>query len=185
MIIGITGTDGAGKGTVVEYLVKNKGFKLYHARALFLEEIKKRHLPTDRVHMRLVANDLRKQFGNDYIVSLFLDRAKAENVDKVVIDSLRTVAEAETLQGNDGILLAIDADQTLRYERIHARNSESDQVTFEEFAEHEELESNDPDPHGMQKQKVMSMADYTIYNDNNTEALYKEVEKFLEKYTSN
>ena len=39
MIIGITGTDGSGKGTVVDYLVEQKGFKHYSARAIFEEEI--------------------------------------------------------------------------------------------------------------------------------------------------
>lgn len=181
MIIGITGTDGAGKGTVVEYMIQNHGFKLYHARTLILEEIERQGLPSDRSHMRLVGNDLRKRFGNDYIVRVSLDRARESGDEKVVIDSLRAVAEAETLKNNGGILLAIDADQRLRYERVQGRRSESDRVSFEQFIEHEDLETNDPDPHGMQKRKVMAMADHTIYNDNDTEALYSEVEKFLKQ----
>ena len=180
MIIGITGTDGAGKGTVVEYLVKNKGFKLYHARTLFLEELEQRGLPTDRTHLRLVGNEMRKKFGADYIVRIFLDRAKEQGDDMVVIDSIRALAEAKTLKAEGGILLALDADQRLRYERIVGRGSSSDSVTFDEFVAQEELEKNDPDPSGMQKDQVMTMADYTIYNDNDTEALFKEVEKFLE-----
>ena len=68
----------------------------------------------------------------------------------------------------------------MRYERIVGRGSSSDSVTFDEFVAQEELEKNDPDPSGMQKDQVMAMADYTIYNDNDTEALFKEVEKFLE-----
>lgn len=181
MIIGVTGTDGAGKGTVVEYLVKHHGFKLYHGRTLILEEIKKQGLPTDRAHMRLVGNDLRKRYGNDFIVRVSLDRARESGDERVVIDSLRAVAEAETLKNNGGILLAIDADQVLRFERVQGRRSESDQVTFEQFIEHEDLEANDPDPHGMQKRQVMAMADHTIYNDNDTEALYREVEVFLKQ----
>jgi dephospho-CoA kinase len=184
MIIGITGTDGSGKGTVVEYLVKNHGFKLYHARTLILEEIERQGLPTDRSQMRLVGNELRKKYGNDYIVRVSLERARESHDEKVVIDSLRAVAEAETLKNNGGILLAIDADQLLRYDRVQRRRSESDQVTLEQFIEHEDLEANDPDPHGMQKRQVMSMADYTIYNDNDTEVLFAEVEKFLEKINS-
>jgi len=86
MILGITGTDGAGKGTVVDYLVKEKGFALYHARTLLIEEIEKRGLPIDRKHMRLVANDLRAQYGNDYIVRFFLERATKTGDKKIVID---------------------------------------------------------------------------------------------------
>lgn len=40
IIIGITGTLGAGKGTVVEYL-KTKGFKHFSVREFLTQEIKK------------------------------------------------------------------------------------------------------------------------------------------------
>lgn len=182
MIIGITGTDGAGKGTVVEYLVTKKGFTHYHARALFIEEITRQGLPNDRAHMRLVANQLRKMHGNDFIVRFFLKRADETGDTRVVIDSLRAVAEAETLKAHGGILLAVDADQQLRYERVQARRSSSDQVSFEQFQSHEELESNDPDPHGMQKQKVIDMADHVIENNGTLEELHEKIEKFLAGY---
>ena len=39
-VFGITGTNGSGKGTVVEFL-KQKGFKHYSASELILEEIVK------------------------------------------------------------------------------------------------------------------------------------------------
>ena len=39
MIIGITGTDGAGKGSVVDYLVKEKGFVHYSGRGVIVEAI--------------------------------------------------------------------------------------------------------------------------------------------------
>ncbi len=63
MIVGITGTIGAGKGTVVEYLVQKKGFVHFSARALILEEVKKRGLEVARENTTLVANDLRAAFG--------------------------------------------------------------------------------------------------------------------------
>ncbi|XKT74527.1 MAG: AAA family ATPase [Patescibacteria group bacterium UBA2163] len=181
MIIGVTGTDGAGKGTVVDYLVKEKGFAHYHARALLIEEIEKRSLPNDRVHMRLVANDLRAQHGNDYVVRFFLDRAEKTGDTKIAIDSLRTVAEAQTLQDAGGILLAVDADQALRYERVQARRSSSDQVSFEQFKEHEALENNDPDPHGMQKTQVITMADYVLMNNGTFKELETQIETVLKK----
>ena len=40
IIIGITGTLGAGKGTIVEYLVGKKGFKHYSVRELLSEIIR-------------------------------------------------------------------------------------------------------------------------------------------------
>ena len=41
IIIGITGTLGAGKGTIVDYLVQEKGFKHYSVRNYLIKEIEK------------------------------------------------------------------------------------------------------------------------------------------------
>ena len=181
MIIGITGTDGAGKGTVVEYLVQKKGFAHYHGRALFVRIIKERGLEVNRANMRLVANELRREGGNDAVVRQFLREAEERGDGNVIIDSIRALAEAETLKAHGGILLAVDADQMLRYERVTARASESDAVTFDEFVAHEELEMNDPDPHGMQKAAVMAAADYTVENNGTLEELHAKIEEVLAK----
>ena len=51
IIIGITGTLGAGKGTIVDYLIKTKGFTHYSVRAFITKEIEKRKLPVNRDSM--------------------------------------------------------------------------------------------------------------------------------------
>lgn len=184
MIIGITGTDGAGKGIVVDYLVNEKGFTHYAARQLWVDEINRRGLTVKRENMRIVANDLRRQHGNDYLVTAYVDRVKKEGVNNAIIESIRATAEAETLKRRGGILLAVDADQKLRYERIVGRGSETDAVTFETFAAQEALEMNDPDPNGMQKETVMKMANYTILNNGTLKELHTQIEKTLSRLRS-
>ena len=75
MIIGITGTLGAGKGTVADYLVKERGFKHLSVREYLIEEIKKRGLAVNRDNMVLVANDLRVKFGPGYIAEQLYEKA--------------------------------------------------------------------------------------------------------------
>lgn len=179
LLLGITGTDGAGKGTLVDYLVEQKGFTHYSARAIWLVEIAKRGIEPTRANMRLVANEMRAEYGNDFLITYYLRKIGEEKPERAAIESIRTTAEAETLKKHGGVLIAVDADQKVRYERVQRRRSSSDQVTFEEFAAHEELEANDPNPHGMQKRKVMQMADYTIENSGDVDGFRKRIDDVL------
>lgn len=182
MIIGITGTDGAGKGAAVAYLVKQKGFTHYSSRDFIVTEIKRQGLPIDRNQMRLTANEMRAAEGNEFVVRRAYEQAQTEGSTNVVIESVRALAEAEFLKQQEGVLLAIDAPPELRYERVQKRRSASDQVSFEQFLTHEALEKNDPDPHGMQKAKVMEIADWTIMNDGTMDDLHTQIESFLATY---
>jgi dephospho-CoA kinase len=178
MIIGITGTLGAGKGTVVEYLVKTRGFKHFSARAFWNEEIARRGLPSNRDTMTEVANDLRAKYGSDYFVRTALDRAKKAG-GNAVLESIRTVGEAKVLKSHEGALWAVDADIKKRYERIAKRASETDSVSFERFVADEKRESENSDPTKQNLLAVIAMADVTIRNDGTVEELHKKVDEIL------
>ena len=75
IILGITGTLGAGKGTIVDYLVSEKGFEHFSVRSFLLEEIREQGLPENRDSMYRLANDLRAKFGPSYVVDRLYDRA--------------------------------------------------------------------------------------------------------------
>lgn len=181
MIIGITGTDGAGKGTVVQYLVDNEGYTHYSSREFLLTELQKANIMPTRNELRLIANKLRAQHGDDYLAKRAYELINKKEIKKAAVESIRTTAEALYIKQHGGILLAVDANPEIRYDRVQKRRSESDKVSYEEFLAHEELERNDPDPHGMQKAKVMEMADYTIMNDSSIEELQKQVDLFLKE----
>ncbi len=183
MIIGITGTDGSGKGTVVDYLVSQLGFVHYSSRDLIMQEVVKRGLKPNRASARIVGNALRAEFGADVIVKKALEKIKEQGVEKAVIESIRAIKEVEALKQMGGILLAVDAPAELRYERIVGRGSDTDKVSFADFQEQEALEMDDPDPNGMQKAKVMKMSDQTIFNDCTVAELHLIVDKFIQDFS--
>lgn len=178
MIIGITGTLGAGKGAIVEYL-KRRGFQAYSVREFLTQEIADRGLPINRDTMVAVANELRDAHGSGYIVQSLYDTAAAVGGD-AVIESIRTMGEVEILQGKPGcILLAVDADPALRYERIRERASATDAVTWEHFLADEKREFENPDPAKQNLKACIAAADVVIQNNGTLEQLEEEVERVL------
>jgi dephospho-CoA kinase len=162
MIIGVTGTNGSGKGTVVDYLV-TKGFVHYSARDFIAEEIQKRGLEVNRDTLRMVANDLRQKNGPAFIIESLYAKAQEKGGD-AVIESIRNIGEAAFLKEHGAVLLATDASRQLRYERITLRGSATDHISYEKFCEQEDRELDAPDPWDMSVFGVMQMADYTIMN---------------------
>lgn len=178
MIIGITGTNGAGKGTVVDYLVRQKGFRHYSVRQFLLSEIEKRGLPPDRNSTRLVANELRKVHGPSYVIERLYAIAGKE-LGPTVIESIRTTGEAGFLKSQGALLWAVNADRKTRYERVLKRWSELDKVDFAQFCEYEDREMRSHEAWDMNVFKVMEMADATFTNDSTPEDLYAQVEEAL------
>jgi dephospho-CoA kinase len=178
MIIGITGTLGAGKGTVAEYLTK-KGFKHYSVRDFLTEEVKKRDLPLNRTSLVNVANELREKYSPSYIVEELFNIAKQKD-EKCIIESIRNVGEVISLQKKNGIILAIDADPKIRFNRIMQRKSFTDEISYEKFIEEEKREFTSNDPNKQNLSKCIELANYKIENNKSIEELYNEIERFIE-----
>lgn len=178
VIIGITGTAGAGKGETAKYLIK-KGFGYHSARLFIIEEIKRRDLHVDRDSMIAVANDLRREHDPVYIIQRLYEDASKSGGDQV-IESVRTKGEIDYLRKDQNfILLGIDADRASRYDRIRKRGSESDMVSFEKFSQQEMAESVSEDP-GVQNLPVcIKKADFVICNNGSIADLHSKIDEVL------
>jgi len=180
MIIGITGTNGSGKGEVADYLV-TKGFKHYSSRALIVEEVKRRGLPVNRDTMTSVSREMRASQGAACIVEALYKRAIADGGD-AVIESIREIPGAEFLKSHGGYLIGVDANRELRYERAVKRNSSTDGVSFEKFVQQEEEELHSSDPIHQNICGVLKMADATVTNEGTREELHSKIDEVLEGF---
>jgi len=181
MIIGITGTLGAGKGTIANYLVKKRKFHHFSVRGFLIEEIKKRKLLVNRDSMVFVANDLRKKFGAGYIADTLYERAVKKG-GSGVIESLRVPLEVETLKKNGNFyLFAVNANPRLRYQRNIKRGSETDKQTYKSFLADEKREMISRNPTKQNIKKCIKMANYKFSNDSTPNHLYSQVEKVLKE----
>jgi len=181
LIIGITGTLGAGKGTIVEYLKEKKNFRHYSVREFLIKEIKRQGLPVNRDSMTSVANRLRSEHHPAYIVEKLYKQAVATGKN-AVIESIRTPGEVDFLrkQGNF-YLFAVDAGSKIRYRRIRQRASETDHIDFETFLSNEAREMTTTDASKQNLARCIQMADFRFDNNGEMAALYAGVDRVLKQ----
>lgn len=174
MIIGITGTLGAGKTTIVEIL-KDKGFSHHSVRSYLTRILKEQGKELSRDNMVMLANELRAENSPSFFAEELYKEAK-ETGGNAIIESIRTSGEIEALEklGNF-CLLAIDADSKTRYERVFKRGSSTDDVTYEKFMEDELKEMTSSDPNKQNISKCIEQADYLIQNDGEIETLKEAI----------
>jgi dephospho-CoA kinase len=181
IVIGITGTLGAGKGTIVEYLIEKRGFVHFSVRGFLVKELEKRGMPVNRDTMTSLANELRAQHSPSYITDELYMQAKAGGKNSV-IESIRTPGEITSLRAKGNFyLFAVDADPRVRFERIKLRKSSTDNIDYETFLANEKREMTATDPNKQNLSKCISEADFVFDNNGDLETLYKQLEQVLNK----
>lgn len=166
---------------MVDYLKEKYNFNHYSVRDFLVKEIINQGLEVNRDSMVLVGNDLRAKNHPGFIVEELAKKALAENKN-VVIESIRTVGEIEVLkQQKRAYLIAIDAEQPLRFSRIRSRASDTDEVTFERFQSDEAREMTATDKTKQNLQACIKLADFTVLNNGSLTDLQKQVDEVMVK----
>lgn len=179
IIIGITGTLGAGKGTIVDYLVKQKGFIHFSVRGFLIEEIKKQKMEVNRDSMTSVANHLRTQNSPSYIIDQLYKQA-IEKGKNCIIESIRTEGEINSLREKENFyLLAVNAERKTRFDRIKLRKSETDHVSYDTFMQNEKREFESTDPNKQNLKRCIELADFVLLNNGSLSDLTAQIEQIM------
>jgi dCMP deaminase len=177
MIIGLTGTNGAGKTITADHL-QSKGFQFYSLSDEIRDELKRLGRPETRENLIQMGNELRAQHG----AAVLADRVKARlrPDSNYVIDSIRNPSEVLALKANgDFHLLHLDAPPEVRYERVSQRKDARVPASREEFVEQEKRETESDDPARQQLRACHALADETVINDAGLDDLKAKVEKIV------
>ena len=182
MIIGLTGTKAGGKGVVAEIL-KAKGFLYSSLSDRVREEAVKRGLENCSVkELQDIGNELREKFGLGILAKRTLGLLGEGGNKNFVIDGIRNLGEIEELAKNkDFVLIAVDAPQKIRFERLIARKRASDPKTFQDFLIMDKRDLGEGNESGQQVAKCIENADYKIYNHGNLDELREKINKLLNK----
>jgi dCMP deaminase len=177
MVIGLTGTNAAGKTIVSEHL-KKQGFSYLSLSDEIREELAQRGEQATRENLIAMGNLLRRTFGPAVLAERI--KARLEPGRNYVIDSIRNPAEVESLRRLPGFhLLYIDAPIELRYRRAHERGDARTPATFEEFVEQERREMQSDDLAAQQLRACFQMADAQLINDADLEALGRRIDELV------
>lgn len=181
MILGITGTIGAGKGTIVRHLEK-KGFAYFSVSEFLASVAKERGLKTDRVARRKIANEYRK-LGPEKLIEAVFKHAKGALKKKkdIVIESLHTPAEVSYIQKAGGKVISVDADIQTRYARAQRRGSPKDNVDYKEFVREQNREMASKNPHENNLATAIAAADFHLENNGSMHELFEEVDDILKE----
>lgn len=187
-IIGIAGTNGAGKDTVGHMLADKHGYLFVSVTDLLRKEAERRGLKVDRENLRSISAEWRRESG----LGVLVDKAVAE-YDKaedeyagVVLASLRNPGEADRVHELGGTVIWIDADPRIRYDRVQAALSQrgrsgEDDMTFEQFKADEAVEmKRSGDSATLDLGAVKERSDITaMNNDKPQDEFLKDVERSL------
>ena len=181
-IIGLTGRNAAGKGTVASFLEKNSF--VYHSLSDTLrEELKRRNLEESRENLIQIGNDLRKNGGPGVLADLMIHSLLS--LEDHIVDSIRNPSEVKSLRrvypNHKFVLISVDASPEIRYERLKSRNRLGDSSSWEIFLEQEKLEESSKDPNKQQLLATISEAEFNVDNSGSIEQLENQIKAILKK----
>jgi len=172
MIIGLTGTNASGKGTVACYLV-GKGYQYYSLSDELRKLLRKRNITATRDDQIREGRKYRIKYGNDFLASIVAKKIKSRNT---VVDSIRNLGEVKRLQKlKNFYLISVDAPVKLRYTRSRKRGSKRDEKSLSAFIAKEKVELHGKGAE-QQLKACMNKADVRITNSSTLANLYKKID---------
>jgi len=171
-IIGLAGTNGAGKDTLGDLRLKLHNARKVSLSDILRDEADKRGLPHERIHLGAISTELSTQLGAGALSLATIknfQETRTYGETGLSIVSIRRPDEGRAIQDVGGKLIWIDADRHIRYQRIldANRGRVTDVKTFEEFCAEEDREMypESPDPFTLNMSAVRDIADIHVVNE--------------------
>ena len=178
MIIGITGTIGAGKGMVALHL-EGKRFRHISVSGFLAEKAMLRKVPPTRVTRRMIGNEYRAK-GPTALIEAVLAEANPQKED-IIVESLHTVPEVRYIQHLGGKVISVDAPLILRWERIKMERSVKDSGSYEDFVAEQNRQMKSDNPNENNLAAAVLAADVHIENLGTPQELFKQVDAIVRR----
>ena len=180
-IIGLTGRNASGKGTVASLLSK-RSFSYHSLSDTLRIKLEEEGIEESRDNLISIGNRLREEGGPGVLADMM--REKIVTPSNHVVDSIRNPSEVYSLRkeydNHHFCLVTVDAKPEVRFERLNERNRKGDSSSWEQFLEQEKLEESSDNPNKQQLLDTINEADYILDNSGNLEDLEKNLQEILD-----
>ncbi len=182
MIIAAVGKNASGKDYFLDIISKQFGIPVISFGDCVRELADKEGLVHTRENLQHVSEKYMSTYGQDFFPKMMIEKIKKMGTDTVLVSGIRPPSDAETFRkeyGDNFFLVAIVLENDrVRYERMRARGSARDNVTYEQFLALDQREEE-----LFSTSVTMSMANYTFARGNYSDEEYHE--KIREFYINN
>lgn len=181
-IIGVAGTNGAGKDSIGEMLAQRHSWLYVSISDILRRGLEEQGMPIERENLRNLSAQWRRKSGLGVLIDKAMEEFKKSGGNGLVIASLRNPGEADRIHELGGKVVWVDADPKVRYERIVSRlRSDEDRKIYGEFLAEEQAEmQHSGDKATLSISAVKALADITLENNGNDLETFKDTaEKVL------
>ena len=176
-ILGLVGEIASGKDTIAEYLVKNYGATTVSFSQPLRDIADRIYLEQSRKNLAALGKVLRAEFGQDILSKAIAQEVKQATSSIVVLPNVRLESDLKHLINEPNfILIAVEADQKIRYERLTKRRQNTDDAgkTWEEFLADSQLETE------IHIRDLAQKALHKIDNNHGFVSLFEQIEQIIQ-----
>ena len=185
IILGLVGSFGSGCTTFRGVLRDKFGFQDISLSDILRSKADEKGIDkSNRWDLQTLGNELRDDYGNNFLASEALKIALSKNVtDRLVFDGIKNFGEVQEFRKHlNFYLIAVDCSKPIRLNRLQRKD-----LTYKNLVKFEIEDNRDIDEgleYGQQVQKCVDEADIVLSNELEyvKKIIPSEVEKILQRY---
>ncbi|HLD60904.1 MAG TPA: AAA family ATPase [Patescibacteria group bacterium] len=181
IILGLIGEMASGKSTVTQYLKEKHNAVTFRFSDVLRDILNRLHIENTRANLQTLSTVLRQNFSEDILSKVLAADAEAAEQPFIITEGIRRPSDITYLQELPGFhLIALNADERIRYERLIARreNTDDPNKSWTEFKTEGQQESE------QKIKEVAAAAEFVVDNNGTIEQLYKQIDAIVERLST-